>query len=337
MVKKLILHVGVGKTGSSSIQKYLERFTTEKNSLGSVFYPVDPDRSSLFSEYLSSCCYPIKKDKKLMEINDYLLSRVKSSSACIISGEILTHSNQCLKARVFDFLKSVFDEIQIIAYVRNPFKWNAATAGQLLLDGISLEHLEKWPYLETQYGLLKFYHEIALEYENVNLTVHKFEDSITLSGGVAENFCYLVNDYYKRTILDPPTERLHFNRSKTTLEYMILGYANSLLKNESRHHRKDMHDDIVRHLYLLIEMYAKCRKVDTGFTQLDFNNVTKVAVEYDRAMLYNHYGIHYDIVTPPEIEEKIRLYKDIRKELEKCNTLSRLKVTAELICRKLYT
>lgn len=336
MFKKLIMHVGVGKTGSSSIQKYLESYAEDKKKSGDIFYPTCFDGNSLFSEYLSHCCYPTKDEKKIMEIKEYLLSRVEDGSLCIISGEILTHSNQILKSRVFDLLREIFDEIRVIAYVREPSKWNASTAAQLLLDGISLNHLEKWPYLETQYGLLKFYHEVAIEYDDVKFSVHKFEDSISLNGGIVENFCSLVNDYYNGQVLFPPTETFHVNRAKTKLEYMVLGYANELLKYEGQLQKRELFQDLVEYLASVAKPLEKKKMTDAGFSQFDLNSNVKIAIEYDRVMLYNNYGIQYDFEQSDE-RSRTQQYTYIIDELKRCRDLSELKNTAEILFREFYS
>ena len=99
------MHVGVGKTGSSSIQKALESFTTV-NYEGKTKYPISPV-SGLFSEYMyhafeNDC----DKDKSTV---DNVLSNERFSEF-IISGEALSVKYKVIKGSKFNLSSFLIED-----------------------------------------------------------------------------------------------------------------------------------------------------------------------------------------------------------------------------------
>jgi hypothetical protein len=321
------MHVGLGKTGSTSIQKYLEMFTKPDSHFNreNVYYPTSPE-DCLFSEYIWRKNFPIKDLKSLKDIAGKI--NALNQKFFIISGEILTHSEDIAKARILDFFLEIFEHIQIIAYVRDPFKWNAASAGQLIHDRVTLSNLEKWPYLATQFGFLKIYSDFAKVNHNVIINVRKFESAITDNGGIAGDFrAQLV----KMTGYDFPLAvdiNIHANRSKSLFELIILGKLNEFViqsKNDNEYiDLIKIYDGFCNERQTLLSQSGM-------FYQYYAVDKTKRSIEYDRMMILESFSLQYDVAAANDID--VGFIESFRDNISKGQSISTVIKAAEKILK----
>tara|TARA_Y100000780_G_scaffold216990_1_gene220707 strand:- start:69 stop:1022 length:954 start_codon:yes stop_codon:yes gene_type:complete len=311
------MHVGVGKTGSSSIQKALEAFS-DINYEGKTKYPISPD-SGLFSEYMyrafeSDC----GKDKNAV---DNVFSD-EQFSEFIISGEALSHGNLLTKFKLMDYISSKFDKVEIVAYVREPNKWNAAASSQLLIDGIPITDLAKWPYVVTQYGFLEVFLEYAKSIKGIRLHIHKFEDAIKHKNGISGHFFDILQSL---NLQDVPnvSNNLHENKSYDILQYIWLGHLNRLLKTE-----KISHQEYSDFAFLNYRTGNSNKLWSEKFFQFFCTEKALQAISYDRLMLAERFGVEYDAVcvNPQLVSES----NSIMSKFSECSNVNEMIKILEL-------
>jgi len=133
-LKRCIVHIGLHKTGSSSIQSTLSNIPTSQDflylNLGIANHSIPI--YSLFTEYPEH--YYIHKRKGLNEENvikynkdmmNKLTNSIESSTAenIIISGEDISRLSKPALKKFKSFLQTFFNKIEIIAYIRDPYSF----------------------------------------------------------------------------------------------------------------------------------------------------------------------------------------------------------------------
>lgn len=125
---KLVLHVGMGKTGSSAIQQSLELNRAELEQqraryLGMWFGSLDARFSGLIKQYDFFYSPP----DKMREHGEHFLSKLKEVNQQ--EGiETFVMSNESFweqAGRLYPFIESIRSgaEIRLVGYVRNPISW----------------------------------------------------------------------------------------------------------------------------------------------------------------------------------------------------------------------
>ena len=149
---KLVLHIGSGKTGTTSIQNFFVRNTEELSAKG-VLYPVNksvaPNHILLPAGFVRSNAIPIphnrfylddfKKYKddfvRFMHALDSDIKKQKPD-VLVLSAEQLFRDFSAVSALDFsEFLRPYFDEIAVVAYVRDPVSDYASRISQKVRTG----------------------------------------------------------------------------------------------------------------------------------------------------------------------------------------------------------
>ena len=281
MRKKLIVHVGLGKAGSSSIQMAIKEI--RENSIKGLFCPTSPT-GSLISEYMVESVRPKCDTQKINEIDEKLETK---DLTCVISGEILAHTDNWTKSKLIELWCRHFEEVLIVVYVRNPLIWNSATASQLILRGFSLETLEKSPYLATQSGLLDIFQTSQLLNKNIKMSVSKFEDAVKHDGGIAGHFYNVISRYTSIEIPLDSKNKMHLNRSLRISDYIAKG----LLNGVKMHHSSNLNNSEIDTLETALEKF----NVNERFCQFYAYESAVLASKYDALMLREKYKIDYKI------------------------------------------
>lgn len=288
-----LLHIGLGKTGTSSVQRALEALikpvTVGKKRL---FYPTRSRGAGLFSEQLATALYPHEDEAAVGEVRRVLENAGQKADLIILSGEIIAHSPATLKVRLLDLMRSLFERVTIIAYVRQPDQWNGATAAQLFIDGIPLSGLSAWPYLETQAGLLAPFREYARQDPNVRLSVSTFEAARERPGGLSEDFGHRLATL-EGLEASPLRSAVHVNRSLDARQYIAIGRLNDLLKEEPEARRA-----------VGVEVAALAAPTpQLRFGQYYAAEAVIHAIRYDAIALRSWFGIEYAVpagLLPPK-------------------------------------
>jgi len=150
--KRLIIHIGMPKTGSTSLQSFLFDNSDELKELGIFypkqlhhhnikFYPIFLDNPFDFihqRKFFSSDDIARKKHDKykkdwinLFENNDYL--------DFIISSELLYLCTKKQISKIYELIEGYFDDVKIICYIREPVSFLRSHIQQGIKAGLIVE------------------------------------------------------------------------------------------------------------------------------------------------------------------------------------------------------
>lgn len=290
----LIVHIGLGKAGSSAIQKALESHI-EPQDYGSIraVYAVNKFGPGLFSEAFARTLFPSRRSQDFLLQREYLSNLAGSYDIVLMSGEVLTHSSSILKVRVFDELMDIFESIRVVAFVRDPSEWNAASAAQLIVDGTTVEDLTRSPYLATQGGFLSVFKEYARTDTRLKLHVSKYEQAQQNIGGIVDQFVKVVK---RSTGVEsfwlPAAERL--NVSLSPVHYLAISRVNEL--HATGVIGKVDRLEFVRWIYKPTP--DALNRANERFCQFTAKDNVEGAVAYDHILLKADFGLDYGFPKP---------------------------------------
>ena len=206
-MKKIFLHVGSGKTGSTSIQKSL--YECKKANDSEIFYPtllshkssqifrfafcnVNDTPSNIRAQYggeARSKEYYIFQQ----QIKDSFKSQVEGHNNVVVSSEFLFLSTKEEVDQINIFLRDLgFDEIHVIMYLRDPAKYYLSVAQQSLKNQFTMPKPDGFRY--DIRGAVENWESIT----PTSLTVKEFDRSCLQDGDVVKDFeHYLKSNYFK--------------------------------------------------------------------------------------------------------------------------------------------
>ena len=219
-MKKIIFHIGVHKTGSSSIQQSLAAAREALLENGVNFLDVSSNHSDL---YLCFCANPHKHfanieqgidtpqkaaDFANQKLKQYLSSLKNSTwDTAIIAGEELSRLNEqelLELTRQFDQFNATY---QIICYVRNPISFSSSYAQESILGGNLYKHCITNPELPHYQKKLSSFINI---FGQQNVSVLNFDEQTKEPDGLFSSFCKTTDLEHIRHLLTP-------NRSNESL------------------------------------------------------------------------------------------------------------------------
>ena len=155
-MKKIILHIGMHKTGTSSIQHALQGMEDENFKYADFHHP---NHSGPF--YTAFSDEPAKYHshrnlgrtlKEVNEIKNKHLNNIENnivnckSKTLIFSGEDLSGLSYSGVERVHDFFGKYCDNFEIVAYVRDPVSFSLSAFQQVVKGG-----LKNYKYVDPKY------------------------------------------------------------------------------------------------------------------------------------------------------------------------------------------
>lgn len=189
-MKECILHIGMHKTGSSAIQKFLN---DKRNELGNITYALGENHSSMillsFMENVEkhhtfkiqnlSAEELIRRKQKAHKLLEESISRTKQK--LIISGEGLIFLNENELAALKEYLSNYFRKISVIAYIR-PFESYISSAFS--------EMLKTTPLNVENFNIAPRYQNKFEKFENVfgEVKYRLYLKSKLISGDVIDDF-----------------------------------------------------------------------------------------------------------------------------------------------------
>lgn len=193
--RKCLLHVGMHKTGSSSIQESLNRTPTSKafhyvklsspNHSGDI-YTLFSQHPEQYHAWKKQALSPEEVNAKRDEIQSRLIQNFTESDAevFLISGEDIAELSEVELLEMKTFLLRYFESIEVFAYVRSPKSYIESAFQQTIkgyLDTFSLDKM----YPRYQKRFEKF--DNVFGRENVQLYLYDLE--LLLQQDVVTDFC----------------------------------------------------------------------------------------------------------------------------------------------------
>lgn len=202
MNKRLLLHIGTGKTGTSSIQKALKRMQ-HKN----IVYPLINDTGNqnidtLFKSY-SQAGRGIKSkfdEAEFIQFKEKMKKQLSDSfeeaENFIISSEYLFDCKTDQVKNLFDYFRTHgFSEIKIVVYLRSPASYYLSAIQQRLKA--SYIYLSPNDFKIKLIGNLKRWSNI---FGFEHLIVREFNPKMLDDGNVVTDFENIVNGHFNQSI-----------------------------------------------------------------------------------------------------------------------------------------
>lgn len=329
--REIILHAGLQKTGSSSIQDTL--FDNFNNSLleqFNVMYPKSWGANQSFIIYSAFCdrpedyhlniVYGYSKEKieeinkaNLKKLEDELCDRIQKSncSKIIISAEsisLLTKENLIsLKQYLLSVLpKSSF---KVMVYVRNPITWAVSMIQQYIKAfGIGTDYETA---VNNVLAVMEAFPANRIEplieaFDRENVFLYKFEDAAKHAYGLVGHFLSHIG------IGESAIRQLKIHKSNESISLIsadILSYMHAkepIIKNGKRNENRHFGD-----IFPLYELTGD--KFDVYFH--DRVKLFDQAIEGVK-WLKEEWGIHYELQKPEMYELKVKLSEKNLKEID---------------------
>ena len=199
-IKKIILHIGSGKTGSTSIQRALFECkphneycytypTLLKYKNSQVFRFAFCDSSKTTSDIRGKYYGKDAEYFKFQEaIKNSFIKQIEAHDTVIVSSEFLFSSSQKEVLKIKSFLDGLgFTEIHIVMYLRDPAKYYLSVAQQAL----KTQHKTPTPD-NFQYDLIGAVDNWSA-IEPTSITVKEFDRDMLIGGDVVEDFGHYIN------------------------------------------------------------------------------------------------------------------------------------------------
>ncbi|MGQ7791118.1 hypothetical protein ACUN0C_01775 [Faunimonas sp. B44] len=158
--KTVILHIGINKTGSTSIQDALSGNAETLLAEAGIQYAGNFANHSvplytMFSEHALSYHANVRRGvtsgerlralrAELFDSYEAILAEPKAGTL-LLSGEDLSLLSEAAVSRLKVWLTPKASEVKVIAYLRHPRSWSSSEAAQRIKGGVTLEELEASP------------------------------------------------------------------------------------------------------------------------------------------------------------------------------------------------
>jgi hypothetical protein len=205
MTKKLILHIGTEKTGTTSIQEFLSENKEELKKQG-IFIPKSPCGSAPNHRKLATACFNDGNTDdsfvnfKIKDFKNWQVKTFKEIKSELVSSPINTHilssehfsSRLTSKAeilRLYDFLKAIYSEIKVVVYFRRQDEYAVSLYSTHLKSGGVSKNI-----LPVSAGASRYdYYDICKKWEGVfglnTIDVRIFDRKVLRDGNVISDFC----------------------------------------------------------------------------------------------------------------------------------------------------
>lgn len=206
---KLLLHIGTGKTGSTSIQKSL-KLNWENLLSQRVLFPVsfqhgkhvflpmlvaEPDRfQGLFARFFPPDRRHLLEAERrewVSKLSDLVASTSAQADLCVLSAEHLSGLNTPEIERLKQLVFPIFSSVQVVVYLRDPADYAVSMYDTAMKVGGQSPHpLPPSKYPELDFASLIQRWQTAVGEDAVQ--VRLFEKSFLKDGDILQDFCSLI-------------------------------------------------------------------------------------------------------------------------------------------------
>jgi len=224
-MRKLFLHIGCGKTGSSALQIWLAQ-NADRLERSGVFYP-RPNKKKLDNYAITSgnAGALISKLNSVHDAEELLISNLKSCENNILySSEGFQNLDESQIVCLNSVAKKLELEIHIIAYMRDVYNYTYSSYMQLIKRHSYSDTFSRFAYSQKilqQFRVVNFFESFFN-----NITVLHYDSEKEM--GVEKAFCRVIGVKDEMVL---PLAPYKVNRSLTLHESQMLCAANLLYKN----------------------------------------------------------------------------------------------------------
>ncbi len=278
MISRVFFHIGLHKTGSSSIQQSLKSYDD-----GSTFYadlglanhsePLISIFSSKSLKYRNFINQGLNRSQiesfKKISLKKLNAEINKDRNQMILSGEDLSDLGEDDIKKLISFFDEKKIKLIFIAYIRNPKDWRKSTFQQKIKGG---ECYVKNAFSEN-FRLLGRLQRFNLFLGSNDFIIKDFSRSKLKKGCVVSDFCNEIN-------IDPPNQIINANQSLSlpAIKLLLLFNNSSTLSSGNR--------EILIARYKLIDFlkdsYKECDPIDSRYfsTEKDSFSIKKAFEEF---------------------------------------------------------
>lgn len=346
--RRIIIHGGCGKTGSSSIQLALAEISLSGAFRHhGCFYPLDsPHNDNLpwldsymskiddlfWNERAAGTIGNLRSSQLLVDSRLHLERLSHRDATVLLSSEVVSNSSLFAKHTLAYNLLSLYDDISLLFYVRNPFYYLLKCGAQQIISGMGLSDYLSYPYLNGQSHALGVYQE-HVSGESFKMSVFSYEEACQQgNGSIVPHFLATLEALLQSNI-DSSTIDLDskVNQSYPGLYYYLLARLNDIIDT------RDSFDagKIATKANAIGKINSFISKNDSGCLALpplwpssDLKGKILSASLHDADMLHQIYGLDYksslDHIIGINSEQLCLFYDRVASECSSANTIEQL-------------
>lgn len=195
----LILHVGMHKTGTSSIQQTLAKFYGQPTkeivyfnfdgiiNHSCIVYPIFLENPYSYRDYELMNLSSMERHSSIQYLQKTFFTTIKNQRRpiSIISGEDISFLSEKELKNLKNFLQKFFHEIKVVAYVREPYSF-LSSCFQEIVRGLGYKQFKFYPeWIDYKNRFEKFYNVFGEE----NVFLFRFD----LQKDMVLHFCQTFN------------------------------------------------------------------------------------------------------------------------------------------------
>lgn len=229
-MKKLVIHAGLHKTGTSAIQRFLSAHRDELGNVGFFYPPTEPfDAHHRFASRLNITKTNLPEAIKDVNRTLTALRDMSEHNTLLISSEMFCES---VDPRSFKYIDNIFEEIEFIFYVRRQDELiESAYNQQVKQNGESRLITEYTPYFQDIYSHLKWFES---NIPRCKVRTFIYDKSQLVNQNVVDDF--LVNALHIKNFEKQTSNNKEVvNKSLSSVACLLMTRVNKLeLDNDTR-------------------------------------------------------------------------------------------------------
>ena len=252
MVDEIILHIGMNKTGSTSIQKYLHNYEDENSIFANLTHPKITqyfNHSKVFTQLFAKNKHPNIPRK---ECENLVLSQIsRNPKKLIFSAETISLFDDEEKMNLENFMTQFTRKLKIFAYVRSPLDFAKSAFQERVKTGLNYIPNTMSPNYSKRFE----YWRVS---KAVDLEIIDYDKNLS-NNDVVEDFCNRFNLVFSKNT----SERL--NESLSFASLILLYHFNQTAAREKLQQLKNF-DECKRRLnWNIKKIYRTSKPIDKSY------------------------------------------------------------------------